>query len=276
LLDEFVPNDAHMDQQSAWVLVITGPNMAGKSTYIRQIALLVLLAQIGSFVPAAEMELSLADRIFARVGASDEIMRGQSTFMVEMTEAANILHNATADSLIVLDELGRGTSTFDGLSLAWAITEHLATETRCRCLVATHYHELTELAELLKGVRNYNVAVRQVAGEKKGEDTIVFLHRIVEGGASESYGIHVARLAGVPRPVVTRSREILEELQRGFSRESRTPQLARKKTRDDAQLMLFKDPGEEILEALRDVEPDDLAPLEALQRLKEWKERFGG
>jgi DNA mismatch repair protein MutS len=257
------------------VLVITGPNMAGKSTYIRQIALLVLLAQIGSFVPAAEMELSLADRIFARVGASDEIMRGQSTFMVEMTEAANILHNATADSLIVLDELGRGTSTFDGLSLAWAITEHLATETRCRCLVATHYHELTELAELLKGVRNYNVAVRQVAGEKKGEDTIVFLHRIVEGGASESYGIHVARLAGVPRPVVTRSREILEELQRGFSRESRTPQLARKKTRDDAQLMLFKDPGEEILESLRDIEPDDLTPLEALQRLKEWKERFG-
>jgi DNA mismatch repair protein MutS len=192
-----------------------------------------------------------------------------------MTESANILHNATADSLVVLDELGRGTSTFDGLSLAWAITEHLANETKCRCLVATHYHELTELAELLKGVRNYNVAVRQVPDGHRGEESIVFLHRIVEGGASESYGIHVARLAGVPKPVVKRSREILEELHKGFSRESRTPQLAKRKTRKDTQLMLFKDPAEEVYDALRDADPDQMTPLQALQRIKEWKERFG-
>ncbi|MCH7704590.1 MAG: DNA mismatch repair protein MutS, partial [Planctomycetes bacterium] len=297
LTDAFVPNDCLMNAADARVFVITGPNMAGKSTYIRQIALLTLLAQTGSFVPAAAMRLSLVDRIFARVGASDEIMRGKSTFMVEMTEAANILHNATDRSLVVLDELGRGTSTFDGLALAWAITEHLANEIKCRTLVATHYHELIELADLLQGVRNYNVAVREYAidpdpnRDRKGaaapasnraapsdtpDEGIVFLHRIVEGGASKSYGVHVARLAGVPKPVVARSREILEELQQGFSRESRTPQLTRKKTRNDKQLTLFRDPGEELLEALGGVDPNDMTPMEALKRLQEWKERFGG
>ena len=308
LTDAFVPNDCLMNAADARVFVITGPNMAGKSTYIRQIALLTLLAQTGSFVPAAAMRLSLVDRIFARVGASDEIMRGKSTFMVEMTEAANILHNATDRSLVVLDELGRGTSTFDGLALAWAITEHLANEIKCRTLVATHYHELTELADLLQGVRNYNVAVREYAidpdpnRDRKGaaddpnrdregattpasnraapsdtpDEGIVFLHRIVEGGASKSYGVHVARLAGVPKPVVARSREILEELQQGFSRESRTPQLTRKKTRNDNQLTLFRDPGEELLEALGGVDPNDMTPMEALKRLQEWKQRFGG
>ncbi len=272
--DDFIPNDTIMADSNARVFVITGPNMAGKSTYIRQVALLQLLAQTGSFVPAGCMTCCVVDRIFARVGSSDEIMRGQSTFMVEMTEAANILHNATARSLVVLDELGRGTSTFDGLSLAWAITEHLATVVKCRTLVATHYHELTELAELLRGVCNYNVAVREYGGAGTEGEGIVFLHRIVEGGASKSYGIHVARLAGVPKPVIQRSREVLEELQRSFERESRTPQLSRNKTKNDAQLALFRDPGLEMLDELRSLEPDHMTPLDALKRLTDWKERF--
>ncbi|MBU0717391.1 MAG: DNA mismatch repair protein MutS [Planctomycetes bacterium] len=271
----FVPNDTAMNNSDACVAVITGPNMAGKSTYIRQVALLTLLAQTGSFVPARSMKLSVADRIFARVGASDEIMRGQSTFMVEMIEAANILHNATERSLVVIDELGRGTSTFDGLSLAWAITEHLATEVKCHTLVATHYHELTELAQLLKGVRNYNVAVREYPASAEKDGGIVFLHRIVEGGTSQSYGVHVAKLAGIPPAVVERSREVLEELQRSFGRESRTPQLAHKKTRAPQQLTLFSGFGEELMEELRTLEIDQMTPLEALRRLAEWKERFG-
>ncbi len=268
--DAFVPNDTGLTQPDCQVLVITGPNMAGKSTYIRQVALLALLAQTGSFVPARGMTCFAVDRIFARVGSSDEIMRGQSTFMVEMTEAANILHNATNKSLVVLDELGRGTSTFDGLSLAWAITEHLATEIQCPALIATHYHELTELADLFRGVRNYNVAVRE-----QGDEGIVFLHAIVEGGASKSYGIHVAKLAGIPPGVIRRGSEVLEELQRGFERESRTPQLTRKRTRSDDQLTLFREPGEELAEELSGVDPDQMTPLEALQRLKAWKDRFG-
>jgi DNA mismatch repair protein MutS len=272
--DAFVPNDTLMIGPDARVFVITGPNMAGKSTYIRQVALLTLLAQVGSFVPAESMSFSLVDRIFARVGSSDEIMRGQSTFMVEMTEAANILHNATRASLVVLDELGRGTSTFDGLSLAWAITEHLANVVQCRTLVATHYHELTELAGLLRNVRNYNVAVREYPAAKGREAGIIFLHKIIEGGASQSYGIHVARLAGIPPAVIQRSREVLDELQRGFAKESHSPQLARKKTRSDTQLTLFREPAEELLELLRSMDPDRLTPLEGLQRLQEWKARF--
>jgi len=272
--DDFVPNDTIMTGKDSRVFVITGPNMAGKSTYIRQVALLTLLAQTGSFVPARSIACSIVDRIFARVGSSDEIMRGRSTFMVEMTEAANIVHNATPRSLVVLDELGRGTSTFDGLSLAWAITEHLATEIKCRCLVATHYHELTELAELLRGVCNYNVAVRETGGTDDGGEAIVFLHRIVTGGASKSYGIHVAKLAGIPPTVIGRSREVLEELQRGFERQSRTPQLTRKKTKDDTQMALFREPGDDLLNELRSLDPDHITPLEALQRIVEWKKRF--
>jgi len=273
--EQFVPNDTCMMEADSRVFVITGPNMAGKSTYIRQVALLTLLAHTGSFVPAAAMRFSITDRIFARVGASDELTRGQSTFMVEMTEAANILHHATPRSLVVLDEIGRGTSTFDGLSLAWAITEHLTGEVGCRTLVATHYHELTELASLLRGVRNYNVVVRESSSDRSGESGIAFLHRIVEGGASKSYGIQVARLAGIPRSVVARSREVLEELERSFARESRTPQLARKKTRDAAQLSLFVDPAEKLLQALAGVDPDRMTPLEALALVKAWKDRFG-
>jgi len=203
----FVPNDCRMDQGDARLLIITGPNMAGKSTYIRQVALLVLLAQTGSFVPAKRMRLGLVDRIFARVGASDEIARGQSTFMVEMTETANILNNATRRSLVIFDEIGRGTSTFDGLSLAWAITEHVAVRIGCRTLFATHYHELTQLAGTLEGVQNFNVAVRE------WNDQVVFLHRIVPGGTDRSYGVHVAKLAGIPPEVVERSSEILRRLE---------------------------------------------------------------
>ena len=274
LTDAFVPNDTVMSSEDARVLVITGPNMAGKSTYIRQVALLTMLAQMGSFVPARKFVCSIVDRLFARVGSSDEIMRGRSTFMVEMTEAANILHNATKASLVVIDELGRGTSTFDGLSLAWAITEHLANEVRCRSLIATHYHELTELETLLQGVVNFNVAVRECPSPDRPEESIVFLHRIVPGGASKSYGIHVARLAGIPPTVIQRSREVLEELQRGFARESRSPQLAARKTKEQAQLPLFREPGDDIIEALQALDPDQITPLEALSLLNKWKKRL--
>ncbi len=207
LVDErFVPNDTHLDRE-AQIALITGPNMAGKSTYIRQVALLTLLAHTGSFIPAAEARVDLVDRIFTRIGASDDLARGQSTFMVEMSETANILNNATARSLIILDEIGRGTSTFDGLSLAWSIVEHLHNAIGAKTLFATHYHELTELAGRLPRLKNFNVAVRE------WNDQIVFLRKIVEGGADKSYGIHVARLAGVPRSVVERSKEILRNLE---------------------------------------------------------------
>jgi len=189
------------------IALITGPNMAGKSTYIRQVALLTLLAHTGSFVPAAEARIDLVDRIFTRIGASDDLSRGQSTFMVEMTETANILNNATARSLIVLDEIGRGTSTFDGLSLAWSIVEHLHNAVGAKTLFATHYHELTELSARLPRLKNFNVAVRE------WRDQIVFLRKIVEGGTDKSYGIQVARLAGVPKPVLERAKEILGNLE---------------------------------------------------------------
>jgi DNA mismatch repair protein MutS len=204
---DFVPNDTLLSPDACRLMIITGPNMAGKSTYIRQTALLVLLAQMGCFVPARAAKIGVVDRIFTRVGAADELARGQSTFMVEMTETANILNNATDRSLVILDEVGRGTSTFDGLALAWAITEHLARDLQCRTLFATHYHELTELSGLLPATANFNVAVRE------WQDEIVFLHKIVPGGTDKSYGIHVARLAGVPRPVVERALSILSSLE---------------------------------------------------------------
>jgi DNA mismatch repair protein MutS len=203
----FVPNDLCMGPEAGIFLLITGPNMAGKSVYIRQAALLTLMAQMGSFVPARQARIGLADRIFTRVGASDELSRAQSTFMVEMTEAANILNNATERSLVILDEIGRGTSTYDGLSLAWAITEYLHNEIGCRALFATHYHELAQLADKLPALRNYNVLV------KEWQDEIVFVHQIAPGSADKSYGIHVARLAGVPTPVLERAQEVLTELE---------------------------------------------------------------
>ncbi|HEV2320029.1 MAG TPA: DNA mismatch repair protein MutS, partial [Verrucomicrobiae bacterium] len=212
--ERFVPNDAYLGSghgaaagETPQIALITGPNMAGKSTYIRQVALIVLLAHTGSFVPAAEARIDLVDRIFTRIGASDDLGRGQSTFMVEMTETANILNNATARSLIVLDEIGRGTSTFDGLSLAWSIVEYLHHQAGAKTLFATHYHELTELAARLPRLKNFNVAVRE------WRDQIVFLRRIVAGGTDKSYGIQVARLAGIPKPVLERAKDILRNLE---------------------------------------------------------------
>jgi DNA mismatch repair protein MutS len=204
--ERFVPNDVHLDG-AVQIALITGPNMAGKSTYIRQVALLALLAHTGSFVPATKARIDLIDRIFSRIGASDDLARGQSTFMIEMSETANILNHATARSLIILDEIGRGTSTFDGLSLAWSIVEYIHNQLGAKTLFATHYHELTELAGRLPRVRNYNVAVRE------WNDQIVFLRKIVEGGTDKSYGIHVARLAGVPKPVLDRAKIILRNLE---------------------------------------------------------------
>jgi DNA mismatch repair protein MutS len=243
--------------------------MAGKSTYIRQVALLTLLAHCGSWVPASRMRLGVVDRIFTRVGASDELTRGQSTFMVEMLETANILHNASGRSLVILDEIGRGTSTYDGLALAWAISEYLAARIGCRALFATHYHELTELAELLEGVINLNVAVREY------EDQIVFLHRIVAGAADRSYGLHVAKLAGVPRDVLERSNAVLSELERTFSRESRRPALAAVQRRRQRQLRLFEEPEEAIVRALRDVAPETLDAQRAMELIRTWRGLLG-
>ncbi len=207
--ERFVPNDTTLEDRENRIMMITGPNMAGKSTYIRQVALLTLMAQIGSYVPAASMELGLVDRIFTRIGASDDLARGQSTFMVEMNETSMILNNATARSLVILDEIGRGTSTFDGLSIAWSVAEHLHNEIGARTLFATHYHELTALAHICAAVKNYNVAV------KEWNHQIIFLRKIIAGSAEKSYGIQVARLAGLPDSVLKRAREILERLEAG-------------------------------------------------------------
>jgi DNA mismatch repair protein MutS len=205
--EKFVPNDTTLDGENFRLAIVTGPNMAGKSTYIRQVALIVLMAQIGSFVPATSAEIGLVDRIFTRVGANDDLSRGQSTFMVEMNETANIVNNATERSLVILDEIGRGTSTFDGLSIAWSVAEFLHDKIKARTLFATHYHELQRLAEERSGVCNYNVAVREWS------DQIIFLRKIVPGGADKSYGIQVARLAGLPKEILDRAKEILSQLE---------------------------------------------------------------
>ena len=221
----FVPNDTALDTESHRLVILTGPNMAGKSTYIRQVALLVLLAQTGSFIPAASAEIGLVDRIFTRVGATDDLARGQSTFMVEMNETAAILNNATGRSLVILDEIGRGTSTFDGLSIAWSVAEHLHDVTGCRTLFATHYHELTDLARTRPGVTNCNVAVRE------WNDDVIFLRKIVPGPADQSYGIQVARLAGLPEPILKRAREILQNLENSELTAEGKPALAEKRKR---------------------------------------------
>jgi len=237
--ERFVPNDTALDCGDDQLLIITGPNMAGKSTYIRQVALLVIMAQMGSFVPATEAEIGLVDRVFTRVGASDDLARGRSTFMVEMQETANILNNASPRSLIVLDEIGRGTSTFDGISIAWAVAEYLHNNDRVKAktLFATHYHELTDLALTMTGVKNYNVQVRE------RNDTVVFLRRIVPGGSDKSYGIQVARLAGMPAEVIDRAKEILTNLEEGELAESGQPKIAKRRKRkdrfDENQLDLF-------------------------------------
>ena len=254
------------------ILLITGPNMAGKSTYIRQVALIAILAQIGSFVPARRARIGIVDRLFARVGATDDLSRGQSTFMVEMTETANILNNATPRSLVILDEIGRGTSTFDGISLAWAITEHIHDAIGCRTLFATHYHELVELEKTKPRLRNANVAVRESEGE------IVFLHQIVPGGADQSYGIHVARLAGVPAPVLERAREILKFLEKQHGPDPGLPEgPIRRKVKTGRALTgsLFAALPDPLLVELRQIDPDDLTPEQALDLVKRLRELAG-
>ncbi|MCH8806818.1 MAG: DNA mismatch repair protein MutS, partial [Planctomycetes bacterium] len=265
----FVPNDTNLVAGGESLALITGPNMAGKSTYIRQVALLALLAHCGCWVPAKRMRLGPVDRIFTRVGASDELARGQSTFMVEMVETANILHNATRDSLVILDEVGRGTSTFDGLALAWAITEHLAMHSGCRGLFATHYHEMTELADLLEPVFNLNVAVKEF------EDQVVFLHRIVRGATGRSYGLHVGKLAGLPRDLLERANTVLNELEKSFSRESQRPALAAVQRRRKKQLRLFEEPEEIVIRDLRELSARPLDPERALECVQRWRELLG-
>ncbi|MCA9065973.1 MAG: DNA mismatch repair protein MutS, partial [Planctomycetaceae bacterium] len=268
---QFVPNDVRLGIEdpasdrpvAGRVQVITGPNMAGKSTYIRQAALMTIMAQMGSFVPASEARLGVADRVFARVGASDELGRGQSTFMVEMTETARILNSATASSVVILDEIGRGTSTYDGISLAWAITEHLHDEIQCRTMFATHYHELTDLTKTLKHASNWNVAVQE------SNDDVVFLHRIVEGAAGRSYGIHVAKLAGVPRTVTERAARILETLENDHLNSDGKPRVPERPTSQQRkrQLSLFELPEDPVLEEIRQMQVDNLTPIQALQEL---------
>lgn len=272
LLEEgFVVNDTLVDTEDNQILIITGPNMAGKSTYIRQVALIVLMAHIGSFVPATEAEIGIVDRIFSRIGALDNLARGESTFMVEMNETANILNNATAKSLIILDEVGRGTSTFDGISIAWAVVEYLnnnrETRGRPRTLFATHYFELTELAQTLTGVKNYNIAVRE------WNDEIIFLRKIVEGSADKSYGIYVAHLAGLPKEVVERAKDILDALEKNSYREDGMPKLA-KTEQESKQLGLFREDNHPLIEEIKRIDIDKLTPVEALVKLEEWKEKI--
>ena len=273
--DMFIPNDTYLDNGKNRISIITGPNMAGKSTYMRQSALIVLMAQIGSFVPATQAQIGLVDRIFTRVGASDDLASGQSTFMVEMNEVANILRNATSNSLLILDEIGRGTSTFDGLSIAWAVVEHISNPKLlgAKTLFATHYHELTELEGKLDNVNNYCIAVKE-----KGDD-IVFLRKIVKGGADRSYGIQVAKLAGVPDSVINRAKEICQELidnnitsgVESLSPEKRTHRKVKKLDEVDTnQISLFDTiDDDEILTELKEVDRGNYTPIEALNKLYE-------
>jgi DNA mismatch repair protein MutS len=269
----FVPNDSLLDLSNNKLLVITGPNMAGKSTYIRQVALIVLMAQMGSFVPAAHARIGIVDKVFTRIGASDNLISGQSTFMVEMTEVAQILKNATSRSLVILDEVGRGTSTFDGLSIAWAVAEfiHDFKGQGVRTLFATHYHQLTDLSATKKGVKNYNIAVKEW-GEK-----IIFLRKIMEGGTSRSYGIEVARIAGVPQEVIIRAREILHNLERGEFDEVGMPKIARGKNIEKnatPQLNLFQESEDEVIVELKNINISALTPLDALNKLSELQNRL--
>jgi DNA mismatch repair protein MutS len=260
--ERYVPNDITFEQGEV-IRIITGPNMSGKSTYLRQVALITLLAQMGSFVPAASAKIGLVDRIFTRIGAQDEIHAGQSTFMVEMIEVANILHHATSHSLLILDEIGRGTSTYDGVSIAWAVVEYIHNhpQIHAKTLFATHYHELTQLAELLPGVRNYNVAVTEADGD------VVFLHKIIPGGADRSYGIHVAQLAGLPRPIIQRASEIMSDLEKTSGQAVRiNPHLAR-------QVALFPETNP-LVDEITNMDINSLSPIEALNMLYEWKRRF--
>jgi DNA mismatch repair protein MutS len=284
--ERFIPNDTLLDCEENQLVILTGPNMAGKSTYMRQVALVTLMAQMGSYVPAREARIGIVDRIFTRVGASDFITRGQSTFMVEMNETASILNNATDRSLIILDEIGRGTSTFDGISIAWAVAEFIHTKLRARTLFATHYHELTELALTMDRVKNYTVAI------KEWNDQIVFLRRVVEGGADKSYGIQVARLAGLPPTVIQRAKEVLANLEQAEFNELGEPVAAshpgregggKKKTHQlrngneatepAPQLSLFASEAGLLFKEIADLNLDAMTPLDAMNKLHELKNK---
>ena len=271
----FISNDTFLDSVEQQIMIITGPNMAGKSTYLRQVALIALMAQIGSFVPADKASLGITDRIFSRVGAQDHLLKGQSTFMVEMNETANILNNATPDSLIILDEIGRGTSTFDGISIAWAIVEFLHKADQGggpKTLFATHYHELTDLSRVLPGVKNFNVQV------KEWNDEIIFLRKIVPGGTDKSYGIQVARLAGLPKRVLDRAHEVLFNLEQSEFDEVGVPKISRSENCDTkhspGQLGLFSEPENPLIRKIKEIDPNQLSPREALEVLFELTERF--
>jgi DNA mismatch repair protein MutS len=268
--NEFISNDTALDTGENMIMVITGPNMAGKSTYMRQVAVIAIMAQAGSFVPAGRAVIGVIDRIFTRVGASDHLSRGQSTFMVEMIEAANILNNATGKSLLILDEIGRGTSTFDGVSIAWAITEYIHNRIRARTLFATHYYELTETSESLPGVKNHHIQV------KEWGDRIIFLRKIVPGSTDRSYGIHVARLAGLPSEVIDRANLILKDLEKANYGQDGASKIGRagEKREQPPQLDLFSFSAPEIIREIREVKVDDMTPVEALLKLKELKEKY--
>ena len=262
---EFVANNTYLDCDQTRVAIITGPNMAGKSTYMRQVAIITLMAQIGSFVPANSAKIGVVDKIFTRVGASDDLSSGQSTFMVEMNEVANILKDATPKSLVILDEIGRGTSTYDGLSIAWAVAEFIADKEKvgCKTLFATHYHELLELEEKVEGIKNFHVAVKE-----KGED-VIFLRQILEGGTDESYGIHVAKLAGVPSNVVSRANKILKSLEKGGVKIKEEKE---DKKQVAGQFDLFNIKYEDITHELDKINLNELTPIDALNTLAKLKE----
>jgi DNA mismatch repair protein MutS len=275
--EPFIPNDTYLDREAEQILIVTGPNMGGKSTYLRQVALICILAQMGSFVPASKAEIGLVDRIFTRIGAMDFLSVGQSTFMVEMLETANILNNATNNSLILLDEIGRGTSTFDGLSIAWAVAEYLhdKEDVRAKTLFATHYHELTELELTMERIKNYHVSV------KEWKEDIIFLRKIVPGASDQSYGIHVARLAGIPLPVLERAKEILFNLEKQELDDTGLPRIAYGSSpeRNKSQFLLFQEDRhreflEEVIEEIESWDLDALSPLEALNLFSDLKEKI--
>ncbi|HEU6450825.1 MAG TPA: DNA mismatch repair protein MutS, partial [Gemmatimonadaceae bacterium] len=264
--EKFIPNDLVLTEDARMV-ILTGPNMAGKSTVLRQVGLIVLMAQMGGFVPATRARIGIVDRVFTRVGASDNLVRGQSTFMVEMSETSAILHTATARSLVLLDEIGRGTSTYDGVSIAWSVSEHLHDRVGCKTVFATHYHELTQLADELVAVRNYNVAVREVG------DEVLFLHKLQPGGADRSYGIEVGRLAGLPEPVLRRARQVLRLLEGGHLVKQDS---GGRVQGSEEQLGLFESAKPHpVVEKLKEVEVDDLTPRQALELLARLVEEAG-
>ncbi len=267
LNESFIPNDTYLDAENQHLIILTGPNMAGKSTYIRQTAILAIMAQVGSFIPAQSARIGMVDKIFTRIGAHDDIVKGQSTFMVEMNETADILNNLTPKSLVILDEIGRGTSTYDGLSLAWALAEHFY-QTKARTLFATHFHELTALADKLTGIKNYNVAV------KEWKEEIIFLHKIMPGSSDDSYGIYVAKLAGIPPAVISRAKHILSQLElKNDLKENLKGNLTQ-----EFQLGLFSAKPDSLLEEIKKtieaMDINSMTPLEALNRIQEWKEKI--